>query len=85
MIDVDMNSLYSESTGGTLGTTTGSAKAFYCFDVNSVTTGCARSTLTETSASATTGTFFSFGLDPKDTTRIIVKIKESILLGDSGI
>lgn len=85
MIDVDTNSLYSDSTGGALNATTGSNKAFYMFDVNSVTTGTARSTLTENTASTTTGQFFSFGLDPKDTTRIIVKIKESILLGDSGI
>ena len=84
LVDVNVNSLYSESTGGTLGTTTGSNKALYMLDVNSVSTGCAASTLTETSASASSGQFFSLGLDPEDSARIIVKIKESLLLGDSG-
>ena len=84
LVDVNTNSLYSEPTGSTLGTTTGSNKKFYFLDVNSVTTGTTGSTLTESSASTTSKQFFSFGLDPEDTTRIIVKIKESLLLGDSG-
>jgi len=87
LIDVDPNSLYSASADSTLGATTGSNKKFYFFDLSStcVTTGSSAQSLAETLTSATSGQFFSLGLDPDDTTRVIVKLRESAMLGDSGI
>ena len=84
LIDIDPNSLYSADLDDTIGTTTGSNKKFYMFDVVGATTGTTASKLDENTASATSGQFFSFGLDTDDTNRVIVKIKESFLLGDSG-
>jgi hypothetical protein len=40
--------------------------------------------LDESTALQTNGQYLGFGLDPDDSNRQIVKIKESILLGDSG-
>ena len=87
LVDVDVNSLYSAAADSTLGTTTGSNKKFYYFDLSSTctTTGSSAQTLAESLTSATSGQFFSFGLDPDDTTRVIIKIRESLLLGDSGV
>ena len=49
-----------------------------------VTTGATAQNLGESLASATSGQFFSHGLDADDTTRVIVNIRESFLHGDSG-
>ncbi len=86
LVDIDPNSLYSAPLSDTIGTTTGSNKAFYMFDVvtGSDTTGVTAATLGETSASTGSGQFYSLGLDPDNTNRIMVKIRESVLHGDSG-
>ena len=86
LIDVDQNSYYSVGADSTLGTTTGSNKRWYMMDISTtaVTTGASAQTLGESLASATSGQFFSLGLDPEDTTKVLVKIRESFLAGDSG-
>ncbi len=77
LIDVDTNSLYSVNLDDTIGTTTGSNKRFYFFDVD---TGTTYQRLNEASASQTNGQFFSLGLDQDNTNRVVVKIAESIML-----
>jgi len=86
LIDVDTNSLYSIGADSTLGATTGSNKRWYMMDISTtaVTTGATAQNLGESLASATSGQFFSHGLDADDTTRVIVNIRESFLHGDSG-
>ena len=81
LVDVDPNSLYSVSLDDTIGTTTGSNKAFYMMDLD---TGLVNRSLDESTAGQTNGQYFSLGLDPDDSNRVMVKVKESILLGDSG-
>lgn len=81
LVDVDPNSTYSVDLDDTVGTTTGSNKALYMFDLD---TGTSNRKLDESSAGQTSGQYFGLGLDPNDTNRQIVKLKESVLLGDSG-
>ena len=81
LVDIDTNSKYSVNLDDTIGTTTGSNKAFYLFDLD---TGLVNRKLDESTAGQTSGQYFSLGLDPNDSNRQMVKIKESILLGDSG-
>jgi hypothetical protein len=82
LIDVSTDSVYSAAVDDTLGTTTGSNQPFYMMDIDTGDEIVGQ--LNETTASLTSGQFFSLGVDPDDTTRVLVKIKESFLLGDSG-
>lgn len=72
LMDISPYSLYSVGADATLGTTTGSNLAGYFFD----TPTNDETQLDESTSSATTGNFFSLGVDPEDSTRVIVKINE---------
>ena len=68
-VDVSKNTIYSNSTDNTLGTTTGSNLAGYYFNLANATT------LSESSsATTTTLQYVSFGVDPQVSTLIDVKI-----------
>lgn len=75
IIDVSTKSLYSVGADDTLGTTTGSNLPGYLLDLPA--SGSATQ-LDESTASATTGQFFSWGVDPDDSTRVIVNLNERI-------
>ena len=84
LVDVSPFSVYSADLDDTIGTTTGSNKAFYYLDLD---TGVANHQLNEASATAPStgsGQFVSHGLDPQDTNNLLVSIHESFLTGDSG-
>jgi len=78
LVDVSKDTVYSASVSGTLGTT-GSSTLRGCYiDINSA--GTEYGQLLETTASRTTGAtgangnFYSHGLDPDDSTRLLVSI-----------
>ena len=74
--DISKFTLYSASSNGTLGTTAGSNLAGYTMDLADATQ------LAETSALTTTNQYVNlYGLDPADSTRVIVNIYESIAFG----
>lgn len=81
LVDIDANSLYSVSLDDTIGTTTGSNTAFYMMDID---TGLVNRALDESTAGQTNGQYFSFGLDPDNSNRVLVKPREVIHQGDSG-
>ena len=84
LVDISVFSVYSADLDDTIGTTTGSNRPFYYLDLD---TGVANHQLNEASAGApSTGgaQFVSHGVDPQDTNNILVSIKESTFLGDSG-
>ena|SRR3990167_2680345 len=74
-IDISTHTLYSVGADATLGTTTGSNLPGYLMDL--LASGAATQ-LDESTASATTGQFFSWGVDPADSTKVIVNINERI-------
>lgn len=74
--DISKYTLYTEPTSGTLGTTTGSNLAGYFLDLTD------EDTLDETSATATpTKQYFNWGVDPANSSLIVVNIVESIVFG----
>src|SRR3990167_5413705 len=85
LVDISPFSVYSADLDDTIGTTTGSNRAFYYLDLD---TGVANHQLNEASATAPStgrGQFVSHGIDPQDTNNVLVSIHETFLLGDSGI
>ena len=84
LVDISPFSVYSADLDDTIGTTTGSNRAFYYFNLDS---GNANHQLDEASAKApTTGTgqFVSHGLDPEDTNNILVSINKSFMIADTA-
>lgn len=74
--DISKNSIYSEPTSGTLGTTTGSNLLGYYLDLTD------EDTLDETSATATpTAQYFNWGLNAENSAQIDVNIVESSVFG----
>lgn len=85
IVDISPNSVYSADLDDTIGTTTGSNRAFYYLDLD---TGVANQQLNEASAAAPStgsGQFVSHGIDPQDTNNVLVSIHETFLVGDSGL
>ena len=84
LVDISPFSVYSADLDDTIGTTTGSNRAFYYFNIDS---GSANHQLDEASAAApTTGgahQFVSHGLDPEDTNNVLVSINRSFMLNDT--
>jgi len=75
IVDTSVDSLYSAEVSGTLGTTNSSTLLGAKIDVDSANSDYGR--LLETTATRTVGTpanFYSHGLDPNDSTRLIVSI-----------
>ena len=75
IIDISTHTLYSVGADATLGTTTGSNLPGYLMDL--LASGTATQ-LDESTASATTGQFFSWGVNPDDSTKVIVNLNERI-------
>ncbi len=85
IVDISPFSIFSVGYDDTIGTTTGSNRAFYYVDLD---TGVANHQLDESTADAPltgSGQFVTQGLDPQDTDRALVSIHETWLIGDSGI
>lgn len=85
LVDISPFSVYSADLDDTIGTTTGSNRAFYYLDLD---TGVANHQLNEASAAAPStgsGQFVTHGLDPEDTNNVLVSIHETFLIGDSGL
>jgi hypothetical protein len=78
LVDVSPYSLYSVNLDDTIATTTGSNKRWYMMDLPTSSDTSAE-LLDESSASATTGQFFSWGLDPDNSDRVLVNIRESFI------
>lgn len=73
--DISKFTLYTETTSGTIGTTTGSNLSGYKFDLTD------EDTLDETSAAATTCQYNNWGVDPANSSLVIVNIYESQVFG----
>ena len=81
-VDAGLDTVFSAEVSGTLGTTVSSTLRGARLDVNSA--GNAEGQLLETTATRTIGTpanFYSLGLDPNDSTRLLVKISMSEMYG----
>lgn len=74
-VDISKFSLYSAEEDAAIGTTTGSNLAGYYQDLLD------EDTLDESTASATTGQYFGWGVDPVTTANAIVNINESVVFG----
>ena len=75
LIDHSLDSIYSATVSGTLGTTNDSDLPGARIDVDSANTEYGQ--LLETTATRTIGTpanFYSYGVDPNDSTRLMVRI-----------
>lgn len=70
-LDISKNTVWSNATSGTLGTTTGSNVAGYHFNLSD------KSTLDETSAVTTSAQYQSLGVDPNASTLVNVNIYTS--------
>lgn len=84
IVDISPFSVYSADLDDTINTTTGSELPFYYFDLD---TGTANHQLDEASASAPStgsGQFVSHGRDPEDSNNVLVSVRETFLMGDSG-
>lgn len=84
LVDVSKDSIYSASVSGTLGTTGSSTLRGCWIDVNSAGTEYGQlleSTASRTahSANGTMCNFYSWGVDPDDSTRLLVSIANSEL------
>lgn len=85
LVDISPFSVYSADLDDTIGTTTGSNRAFYYFNIDS---GSANHQLDEASAKAPStgsGQFVSHGLDPEDTNNLFVSINRSFMLSDTAV
>lgn len=72
LVNVSTDCLYTGEASATPGTTTGSNKAGYTFEITD------EDTIDESTAHATTAQqLIGFGVDPTDATRILFKINES--------
>ena len=84
LVDVNPFSVFSADLDDTIGTTTGSNRAFYYFNLDS---GSANQQLDEASAKAPStgnGQFVSHGLDPEDTNNLLVSINRSFMIADTA-
>ena len=84
LVDISPFSVFSADLDDTIGTTTGSNRAFYYFNVDS---GSANHQLDEASAKAPStgnGQFVSWGVDPQDTNNLLVSINRSFLIADTA-
>ena len=84
LVDISPFSVYSADLDDTIGTTTGSNRAFYYFTLDS---GSANQQLDEASAKAPStgnGQFVSHGLDPEDTNNLLVSINRSFMIADTA-
>ena len=84
LVDISPFSVFSADLDDTIGTTTGSNRAFYYFNVDS---GSANHQLDEASAKAPStgnGQFVSHGVDPQDTNNLLVSINRSFLIADTA-
>lgn len=75
LCDVSKESLYSAGLTATAGTTTGSNLAMYTMDLSTAVL------LDEATALATTGQYMSWGIDPNNSSNVIVNIFESQVFG----
>jgi len=85
LVDISPFSVYSADLDDTIGTTTGSNRAFYYFNIDS---GSANHQLDEASAKAPStgsGQFVSHGVDPEDTNNLLVSINRSFMLNDTAV
>ena len=81
-VDISKDTVYSAEISGTLGTTVDSDEPGARLDVNSA--GAEYGQLLETTATRTIGTpanFYSLGLDPNDSTRLMVTLAMSEMEG----
>jgi len=78
VVDISVESLYSNPTGGTLGTTTGSNRLGYYMDLSS------EDTLDETTAATTTAQYYNWGASPTNSALTIVSIHESSFYGTNN-
>jgi len=74
-VDISKFSLYSAEEDAAIGTTTGSNLAGYYQDLAD------EDTLDESTASASTGQYFGWGVNPADVTKAVVNINESVVFG----
>ena len=84
LVDISPFSVFSADLDDTIGTTTGSNRAFYYFNVDS---GSANHQLDEASAKAPStgnGQFVSHGVDPQDTNNLLVSVNRSFLIADTA-
>lgn len=84
IVDISPFSVYSADLDDTIGTTTGSNRAFYYFNLDS---GNANHQLDEASAKAPTtgnGQFVSHGIDPQDTNNVLVSLNRSFMIADTA-
>lgn len=72
-IDISQFTLYTATTNGTLGTTTGSNLLGYRFNL------AAANNLDETSATTSLAQYQSFGVDPVTSTQVIVNLMKSLV------
>jgi len=78
IVDTSLDSLYSAEVNGTIGTTTASDKGGSKIDVDSANTNYGRVLETTNTRTATTkANFYNHGVDPKDSTRLIVSLAKS--------
>jgi hypothetical protein len=85
IVDVSKDTVYSAEVSGTLGTTNDSNLIGCRIDVNSA--GAEYGQVLETTATrtvATTANFYSWGLDPNDSTRLMVSIASSECQSDAN-
>lgn len=75
VMDISKFTLYTEPTSGTIGTTTGSNLVGYKLDLTD------EDTIDETSATTSSAQYNNWGVDPNDSTLIIVNIYESQVFG----
>jgi len=78
LIDTSLDSLYSAEVNGTIGTTVDSELLGARINVDSANSDVGR--VLETTATrtvATTANFYSHGLDPEDSTRLVVSLAQS--------
>ncbi|MEK7111806.1 MAG: hypothetical protein AAB875_00605 [Patescibacteria group bacterium] len=83
LVDISPFSVYSADLDDTIGTTTGSNRAFYYFNLDTPGSG----NIDESTALApSTGhsQFVSHGLDPEDTNNLLVSINRSFMLNDTS-
>ncbi len=74
-IDISKFSLYGAEEDAAIGTTTGSNLIGYFQDLAD------EDTLDESTAATTTGQYFGWGVDPKDSAKALVNVYESVVFG----
>lgn len=85
MVDVSEDAVYSAEVSGTLGTNNDSDLPGCKIDINSAGSEYGQVLeSTATRAVATTANFYSLGKDPRDSSRLLVKIASSELRADAN-